>query len=81
MKSMHSHRTNQSNKDSFIEIYQAHLIKAAKQDKLPIIIGGIMTLITWRYIIWGAIIPPILAMEEPIPTAVVLRGVGYNSAV
>ena len=56
-------------------------MKAARQDKLPITMGGIMTLITWRYIIWGAIIPPILAMDEPNPTAVVLRGVGYNSAV
>ena len=78
---MHSYPTNQSNEDFFIGIFRAHLINAAKQDKLPIIIGGIMTLITSRYIIWGAIIPPILAMEEPIPTAVVLRGVGYNSAV
>ena len=78
---MHSYPTNQSNEYFFNEIFQAHLIKAAKQDKLPIIIGGIMTLIICRYIIWGAIIPPILAMEEPIPTAVVLRGVGYNSAV
>ena len=40
-----------------------------------------MTAKLWRYIIWGAIIPPIRAIDEPIPTAVVLRGVGYNSAV
>ena len=54
---------------------------AAKHEQIPIMIGGRMSLITWRYRICGAKIPPIRATEEPIPTAVVRKCVGYNSAV